>query len=61
MGWKYTISQMMAFDEHLYSNKKGPRYECVTFYEGNSFCIMCYKLFKYKVLKKNPYVKLEWR
>jgi len=61
MGWTYTVAVWMVFDEHLYSNKKEPRYEYVVFYEGNSFLKMCFTMFKHKVVKKNPCVKLEWR
>ena len=61
MGWKYTISVWMVFDVHLYSNKENPEYKYVVFYEGDSFFNMCYQMFKHKILKKNPCVKLEWR
>lgn len=60
MGWAYEVMMWMAFDEHMYSNKKEPAYKYVPFYQGDSFFKAMYVMFKLKI-KGAPCVKFEWR
>jgi hypothetical protein len=60
MGWTYEVMAWMAFDIHLYSNKKEPEYKYIPLYNGNSFIKAIYWLFKLK-LKGHKCVKLVWR